>query len=132
VPRGFGRQGRDAPEPENTKLRISKIRIVRGICFPVSFLKPVQRGFDSLACRAQISVQKTTSLPSPFLSLRPVCGSVFLLGLADAFFFRSQLDGFILRWEKKSSDEWRGVLDELVRPKVGRRARITGKVEKVA
>src|SRR4051794_23855938 len=34
--------------------------------------------------RLKFSGQKTPSLPSPFLSLRPVCGSVLLPGLADA------------------------------------------------
>jgi Initiator Replication protein len=44
---------------------------------------------------------------------------------------RGKLTGFRLRWEKKPSEEWRAVLDELNRPKVGRRARIRGKVEAV-
>ena len=42
---------------------------------------------------------------------------------------RGKLTGFRLWWEKKSQDEWRAVLDELMRPKVGRRARIRGKVD---
>jgi len=45
---------------------------------------------------------------------------------------RGPLTGFLLSWNRKSSDEWRAVLDELMRPKVGRRARITGKVEKIS
>jgi hypothetical protein len=44
---------------------------------------------------------------------------------------RGKLTGFRLRWEKKSSEEWRTVLDELMRPKVGRKARIRGKVETI-
>jgi hypothetical protein len=44
---------------------------------------------------------------------------------------RGKLTGFRLRWEKKSGDEWRAVLDELMRPKVGRKARIRGKVDDV-
>jgi hypothetical protein len=44
---------------------------------------------------------------------------------------RGKLKGFRLRWEKKSQEEWGAVLDELVRPKVGRKARIAGKVEAV-
>jgi hypothetical protein len=44
---------------------------------------------------------------------------------------RGKLTGFRLWWEKKSQEEWRAVLDELLRPKVGRRARIRGKVEAV-
>lgn len=44
---------------------------------------------------------------------------------------RGKLTGFRLRWEKKSQEEWRAVLDELMRPKVGRKARIRGKVEAV-
>jgi hypothetical protein len=44
---------------------------------------------------------------------------------------RGKVTGFRLWWEKKSQEEWRAVLDELNRPKVGRRARIRGKVEAV-
>ncbi len=44
---------------------------------------------------------------------------------------RGKLTGFRLWWEKKLAEEWRAVLDELDRPKVGRRARIRGKVEAV-
>ena len=44
---------------------------------------------------------------------------------------RGKLTGFRLWWEKKSQEEWRAVLDELNRPKVGRRARIRGKIEAV-
>ena len=45
---------------------------------------------------------------------------------------RGKVTGFRLRWEKKTPDEWRAVMDELMRPKVGRKARIRGKVELVA
>jgi hypothetical protein len=51
--------------------------------------------------------------------------------LRDGGLKRGPLTGFVVRWEKKSADEWCGVLDELLRSKVGRRARMTGKVEKV-
>jgi Initiator Replication protein len=44
---------------------------------------------------------------------------------------RGKLKGFRLRWEKKSPDDWRAVLDELLRSKVGRKARIRGTVETV-
>ncbi|PZR93926.1 MAG: replication protein RepB [Hyphomicrobiales bacterium] len=44
---------------------------------------------------------------------------------------RGRLIGFMLRWEKKTAEEWKDVCDELMRPKVGRIARISGKVEKV-
>jgi Initiator Replication protein len=49
----------------------------------------------------------------------------------DGGMVRGPLSGFILRWEKKSGDEWKGVLDELLRPKVGRVARMQGKVERI-
>jgi len=49
--------------------------------------------------------------------------------LRDGGSVRGKLTGFRLWWEKKSQDDWRGVLDELMRPKVGRNARIRGKVE---
>lgn len=42
---------------------------------------------------------------------------------------RGTLKGFVLRWEKKSPEEWKAALDELQRPRVGRVARMTGKVE---
>jgi hypothetical protein len=44
---------------------------------------------------------------------------------------RGKLTGFRLRWEKKSSEAWRAVLDELMRPKVGRKARIQGRIETI-
>jgi plasmid replication initiation protein len=49
----------------------------------------------------------------------------------DGGMVRGPLIGFILRWEKKSGDEWKGVLDELLRPRVGRVARMQGKVERI-
>jgi plasmid replication initiation protein len=45
---------------------------------------------------------------------------------------RSKLTGFRLFWEKKTPEQWRAVLDELLRPKMGRKARIRGVVERVA
>lgn len=45
---------------------------------------------------------------------------------------RGKLIGFRLYWERKPATEWRDVLDELGRPKVGRSARLLGTVEKVA
>ena len=44
---------------------------------------------------------------------------------------RSAVKGYRLRWSRKSSEEWQAVIDELLRPKVGRKARIGGKVELV-
>src|SRR4051812_35890260 len=37
---------------------------------------------------------------------------------------RGQLTGFRLSWSKKSREEWQAVMEELARPKVGRKARI--------
>jgi hypothetical protein len=45
---------------------------------------------------------------------------------------RGKLVGFRLWWEKKEKDDWKAALDEIMRPKVGRRARIRGTVERVA
>lgn len=45
---------------------------------------------------------------------------------------RGQLSGFRMSWRRKSKQEWQAVLDELMRPKVGRKARIRGMVETVA
>lgn len=44
---------------------------------------------------------------------------------------RGKLLGFALRWEKKTAEDWRAVMDELDRPKIGRLARIRGMTEKV-
>jgi hypothetical protein len=44
---------------------------------------------------------------------------------------RGKLTGFRLRWERKPGEEWQNVLSELMRPRVGRLARIQGKVEAV-
>lgn len=45
---------------------------------------------------------------------------------------RGKLIGFRVMWERKEPDEWRAVLDELLRAKVGRKARIRGQVETIA
>ena len=44
---------------------------------------------------------------------------------------RGKLTGFRLRWDKKPTEEWRSVMDELLRSKVGRLGRITGAAETV-
>lgn len=45
---------------------------------------------------------------------------------------RGKLKGFRLSWNRKEKEEWKACLDELMRPKVGRKARIKGSVETVA
>src|SRR5512133_3383329 len=45
---------------------------------------------------------------------------------------RGKLAGFRLSWRRKDKDEWQSVLDELGRSKVGRKARMKGKVEMIA
>jgi Initiator Rep protein, WH2/Initiator Replication protein, WH1 len=45
---------------------------------------------------------------------------------------RGQLKGFRLLWRRKEKGEWQACLDELMRPKVGRKARIKGQVESVS
>lgn len=52
--------------------------------------------------------------------------------LRDGGLRRGPLKGFVLRWEKKRPEAWKSTLDELMRPKVGRTARISGKVEEIA
>ncbi len=44
---------------------------------------------------------------------------------------RGKLLGFWMQWEPKTPEAWKKVLDELGRPKVGRKARIQGKTEQV-
>lgn len=44
---------------------------------------------------------------------------------------RGHLTGFRLLWEKKSDTEWKSSLDELMRPRVGRTARISGTVVEI-
>jgi hypothetical protein len=51
--------------------------------------------------------------------------------MRDGGMMRGKLTGFRLRWERKPGEEWQSVLDELLRSKVGRKARIQGKVETV-
>lgn len=51
--------------------------------------------------------------------------------MRDGGMARGPLKGFVLRWEKKTPDEWHKVTAELMRPKVGRIARIRGEVEEV-
>jgi plasmid replication initiation protein len=45
---------------------------------------------------------------------------------------RGKLTGFRLSWQKKPAEDWHVVLNELMRPKIGRRARIKGTVETVS
>lgn len=45
---------------------------------------------------------------------------------------RGKLIGFRVIWNRKLKEEWQECLDELLRPKVGRKARIKGKVDSVA
>lgn len=45
---------------------------------------------------------------------------------------RGTLTGFRLTWSKKSAADWQAVLDELMRPKVGRKARIRGTVDRIS
>ena len=45
---------------------------------------------------------------------------------------RGKITGFRLSWEKKTHEEWIAALDEQMRSKVGRRARLAGTVETVA
>ena len=42
---------------------------------------------------------------------------------------RGKLTGFRVSWEKKTAEEWKATVDELLRSKVGRKARLTGTVE---
>jgi len=46
-------------------------------------------------------------------------------------FVRGKLKGFNLYWRKKDNDEWKQALDELGRPKVGRRERLEGSVDRI-
>ena len=46
-------------------------------------------------------------------------------------FVRGKLKGFNLYWRKKDNDEWKQALDELGRPKVGRRERLENSVETI-
>ena len=51
--------------------------------------------------------------------------------MRDGGMLRGPLTGFRLRWERKDSDAWQRTLKELLRPSVGRRARIEGKVDRM-
>ena len=44
---------------------------------------------------------------------------------------RGKLTGFRLFWEKKSQEQWRAVLDELLRSRNGRKARLRGAAERM-
>lgn len=46
-------------------------------------------------------------------------------------FVRGKLKGFNLYWRKKDNNEWSNALDELGRPKIGRRERLEGTVERL-
>jgi hypothetical protein len=55
--------------------------------------------------------------------------TVEIEALRDGGMQRGKLKGFRVSWERKEQEEWRATMDELMRPKVGRKARIRGKVE---
>ena len=44
---------------------------------------------------------------------------------------RGRLLGFRLQWSRKSSDEWVKAMDELARPRLGRKTRISGRQDSV-
>lgn len=57
--------------------------------------------------------------------------NVYIDPIREGGMLRGKLTGFRLNWSKKERDEWAAVLDELNRPRVGRKARIAGKVESI-
>lgn len=57
--------------------------------------------------------------------------NVEITPLRDGGLERGKLKGFSLQWSKKTPKEWRAVMDELDRSKVGRKARISGTVEEI-
>lgn len=58
--------------------------------------------------------------------------TVEIEAIRDGGLMRGPLKGFRLRWQKKPDEEWRETLDELLRPKIGRTARLIGTVEQAA
>jgi hypothetical protein len=93
--------------------------------------------------RALLSVEDTKYPAFPQLKQRvldPAVAEVNALSdfnveiqpLREGGMLRGKLVGFRLFWEKKTQEQWRTVLDELLRPKIGRKARIRGVVEHVA
>lgn len=58
--------------------------------------------------------------------------NVIIQPIREGGLVRGQLTGFRLIWSKKSRDEWLAVLHELDRPKVGRKARLRGTVERLS
>lgn len=52
--------------------------------------------------------------------------------IRDGGMVRGKVVGFRMSWEKKSREDWLDVLDELSRPKLGRKARLRGTVETAA
>lgn len=58
--------------------------------------------------------------------------NVEITPLRDGGLQRGKIKGFSLQWSKKTPEEWRTVLDELDRSKVGRKARISGTVETIS
>lgn len=57
---------------------------------------------------------------------------VELTPLREGGQLRGPLKGFRLSWRHKEPAEWQACLDELLRPKVGRKARIKGRVDTVS
>ena len=58
--------------------------------------------------------------------------SVSITVVREGGFQRGKVIGYRIQWDKKDVKEWREVLDELGRSKIGRRARITGTVDYIS
>lgn len=58
--------------------------------------------------------------------------NVEIIPMRDGGLERGKLKGFSLHWSKKAPDEWRAVMNELDRSKVGRKARLMGTVETIS
>jgi len=117
------------------------LALYEAVCLRAN-LRVCEQAFSVADFRALLGVEKGQYPGFPQLkqwvltpSLSEVNGlsdfNVEIEPIREGGMLRGKLTGFRLWWEKKSPEEWRAVIDELNRPKVGRRARIRGKVEAV-
>jgi hypothetical protein len=82
----------------------------------------LERPPDLLRRVVQPAMQEVNDLSDYNVEIEP---------LRDGGIRRGRLSGFRVTWERKAAKEWRETLDELMRSKIGRSARLRGDVERM-
>jgi len=117
------------------------LALYEAVCLRAN-LRVDYQDFSVADFRALLSVEDTKYPAYPQLKQRvldPAISEVNTLSdfnvaiqpLREGGQLRGKLTGFRLFWEKKSQEQWRSVLDELLHSRNGRKARIRGTAERM-